>query len=164
VLIVASRSQLFPFQRDEVEAIRAFVERGGALWLMANHRLFVAPQQQLAEALGLPLKLNDVTVAGWPRLRLRPHPVTEGCSDLRVRNASSIGVVDPASAIVTFAADERHAFAVALDAEEATRGRVLVTSDSGFIASRDDTGQQMFEAGDNARFFTNAVDWLLRER
>lgn len=164
LLVIASRSQLFPFTPGEVAAIRSFVDRGGGLWLMANHRLFVAPQQRLAEAFGLPLRLNDITVADWPGLRIRQHPITEGVGQLRVRNASSISTTSPDSVIAAFADDERHTFAAAIDPDGERTGRVLVTSDSGFIASRDDAGHSMFESADNARFFANAVSWLTGDR
>lgn len=160
VLLVASRSQLFPFTVAELEAITAFVAHGGSLWLMSNHRLFVAPQQQLAEALGLPLTLNDVSVSDFPTIALVVHPVTAGCAELTVRNASTISPRAGAETIATFVADPRNAFAVALEVDGARRGRVLVTADSGFIASRDDAGQKMFDAAGNARFFANAIAWL----
>jgi hypothetical protein len=74
-----------------------------------------------------------------------------------VRNSTSLVVRSPATPIARFVADLRHLFAVAT---EAGNGRVLATGDSGFIASADDTGQDLFGAGDNARFFGNAIRWL----
>lgn len=159
-LIVASRSQLFPFTTEEIDAIRGFVDSGGGLWLMANHRLFVQPQQQLAVALGLPAQFNDITVGHFPKVRVHPHLLTAGCSELVVRNASSIAPLPGAMTLASYAADQRHCFAVAAAPPATNLGRVVMTADSGFIASRDDAGQRMFESGDNARLFANVINWL----
>jgi hypothetical protein len=159
VLVIASRSQALMFSADDLAAITAFVRAGGGLLLMANHRLFVAPQQQVVAVLDLPLRIEDVSIAGSPEIRCRPHPVTDGCSRLAIRNGSIIRPAASADVLATFT-DPSLAFAVASDRND-RRGRVVVTADSGFIASLDDKQQSLFEAADNARFITNAITWLL---
>ncbi len=158
VLIVASRSQNVPFSGTELDAIGAFVARGGGVLLMANHRHFVAPQQRLAEALGLPMQFNDVTIGPYPGIALDAHAVTSGCATLYVRNASSLAAGPEGVVLARFMADPQQLFAVAV---AAGRGRVIATGDSGFIASLDDAGQAMFDAGSNARFFEGMIGWLV---
>lgn len=158
LLIVASRSQDLPFTTAELEAIRDFVRRGGGLLLMANHRHFIMPQQQVALALGLPFGFIDATIASSPVIDLSRHELTAGCDGgVVVRNSTAIAAGPGAIAVAHFAADSRHRFAVAA---EAGAGRVVATGDSGFIASSDDTGRDMFASGSNAAFFANCVRWL----
>lgn len=157
VLIVASRSQTVPFSAEELAAIRQFVSNGGGLLLMANHRHFIVPQQQVALALQLPFGFNDVTIDGFPDIGLEAHPVSAGCDRLHVRNTTSLAASPAAEVIARFAVDARHLFAVAC---AAGAGKVVATGDSGFIASSDDTERAMFETGSNARFFANAIGWL----
>ena len=157
VLIIASRSQTVMFSAAELTAIRDFVLAGGGLLLMANHRHFIMPQQQVVLALDLPLGFIDGTIAGFPPIELAAHSVTAGCEQIVVRNSTSMVARDPALPVARFAADRRHLFAVAAGAG---RGRVLATGDSGFIASSDDTGKDMFGSGSNATFFANSIRWL----
>ncbi len=159
ILIIASRSQSVMFGEPELVAIRDFVLAGGGLLLMANHQHFIMPQQQVALALDLPLGFIDGTIAGFPPIELAAHPTTTGCSSIVVRNSTSLVARTPATPVARFVADRRHLFAIAA---EAGKGRVLATGDSGFIASSDDTGRDMFAAGDNAAFFANAIRWLTR--
>lgn len=159
ILIIASRSQTVMFNDAELTAIRDFVVAGGGLLLMANHQHFIMPQQQVALALDLPLGFIDGTLSGFPPIELGPHAITSGCETVVVRNSTSMVARTPAVPIARFTVDRRHLFAVAT---EAGKGRVLATGDSGFIASSDDTGQDMFASGSNARFFANAIRWLTR--
>ncbi len=159
LLIVGSRSDRLQFSEGELAAIRDYVRGGGGLLLMANHQRFIMPQQQVALALELPFGFLDTTHAGFPELVLAPHELTAGCTGLVVRNATSIAVPPGTPAIAHFARDARHRFVAVA---EAGRGRVVATGDSGFIASADDTGRDMFSAGSNAAFFANCVRWLTR--
>ena len=157
VLIIASRSQDLLFGADELAAIREFVRAGGGLLLMANHRHFIRPQQQVAAALQLPLGFKDMTIIDFPEIELVPHPVTTGCGRLLLRNSTALAVAADADVVARFAGDRTQVFAAAASTG---RGRVLATGDSGFIASLDDAGKSMFESASNARFFANAIDWL----
>lgn len=157
VLIVGSRSQSVPFETAELTAIRRFVLDGGGLLLMANHRHFIAPQQQVAVAMNLPFAFNEVTIGGFPEIELGNHPVATGCDQIHVRNTTSLVASPSADAIARFTVDPRHLFAVACTAGA---GRIIATGDSGFIASSDDTERAMFDFGSNARFFANVVRWL----
>lgn len=157
VMIVASRSQSCPFTAAELADIGAFVRHGGGLLLMANHRNFIHPQQQLATALDLPIAFNDVTIANFPPLSLTNHPIASGVEALRIRNSCSLRVAAAAETIAAFALDPRHIFAASC---RCGNGRVVVTGDSGCIASKDDTGLDLFAEAGNARFVSNAVAWL----
>lgn len=157
-LIVASRSQLHPFLDEDMATIKAFVAAGGGLLLMANHRGFIRPQQQLAAALALPLAFNDISIANFPPIVAGAHPLTAGTQSLRVRNTASLQPLEQAERLAWFTGDPRHVFALAC---RCGKGRVVVTGDSGFIASKDDTGLDLLAAGDNSRFVANVLDWLL---
>jgi hypothetical protein len=159
VLIIASRSQVLMFSPAELAAIRDFVTSGGGLLLMANHQRFIMPQQQVVLALELPFGFIDTTLDGFPQIVLSPHVLTAGCESIVVRNSTSIAAPAGATPIAHFALDPRHRFAVTA---EIGKGRVIATGDSGFIASNDDTGRDMFALGSNAIFFANCIRWLAR--
>lgn len=156
VLVVGSRSQLLPFDAIEVDAISTYLATGGGLLLMANHRGMIAPQQQLAEALGLPVRFNDISVVNGPRIEMTAHKLAAGISALVIRNGCSLGVSEDELAVARFT-EPRHVFAAAMPAG---LGRVVAVADSGFMASRDDAGRDMFAAGGNARFLGNVLGWL----
>ena len=157
-LIVASRSQLHPFSETDLASIDDFVGAGGGLLLMANHRGFIRPQQQLAAALTLPLAFNDVSIVNFPPIVAGTHPLATGTQGLRVRNTASLQPLEQAERLAWFGGDPRHVFALACRHGE---GRVVVTGDSGFIASKDDAGLDLFAEADNSRFLANILDWLL---
>lgn len=158
VLVIASRSQSVVFTGLELEAVAAFVREGGGLLLMANHRHFILPQQQIAVALKLPLSFNDTTIGQFPEFLLAPHPSTSAVERLYVRNCTSMRAGPPAAPIAAFAQDPRQIFAVSC---AAGKGRVIATGDSGFLASSDDTSLDMYASVGNAQFFTNAIAWLM---
>ena len=155
-LIVGSRSQLVPFDALETDAIAAFVETGGGLLLMANHRGLVRPQQQLAEALKLPVSFNDISVVDGPRIGIVLHALTAGVEAIAVRNCCSLTLAAGAEPLALFS-EPGHVFAAAMTVG---RGRVVAVADSGFIASRDDTGRDMFASANNARFIGSILGWL----
>lgn len=157
VLIVASRSELHTFAAEELAAIDDFLDRGGGLLLMANHRGFIAPQQQLAAALALPFTYNDVSIAGFPTIVTSNDKLAHGVERISVRNTASLRVLSGARTIAWFAGDPDHVFAAA-----STRGpgRIVATGDSGFMASSDDTGRNLFAESGNAQFLANVIDWL----
>jgi hypothetical protein len=159
ILIVASRSQSCPFSPAALADIAAFVQGGGGLLLMANHRNFIQPQQQVATALKLPIAFNDITIANFPPIAAGVHPISVGITSIRVRNTASLGATAPGENVAYFTQDPRHLFAAAC---EVGSGRVLATGDSGFIASSDDTGVDLFASADNALFVSNAITWLSR--
>ncbi len=155
-LIVGSRSQLAPFDALETDAIGAFVATGGGLLLMANHRGLVRPQQQLAEALKLPVSFNDISVVDGPRIGIVLHELTAGVEAIAVRNCCSLAVMPGAEPLALFS-EPGHVFAAAMTVG---RGRVVAVADSGFIASRDDAGRDMFASANNARFVGSLLGWL----
>jgi len=159
LLIVAGRSQLLPFTAAALHDIADFVGRGGGLLLMANHRGMIAPQQQLVSALGLPFAYRDVTVDSFPDIRTTTHPIGAGVGSLRVRNTSALHIIGDVAPVAHFDAAPELPFAVACPHRE---GRVVATADSGFMASRDDAGLDLWSSAGNARFISNAIDWLSR--
>lgn len=159
VLVVAGRSQLLPFTAAALHDIAGFVGRGGGLLLMANHRGMIAPQQQLATALGLPFAFRDITIDSFPDIRATAHPVGTGVGALRVRNTSALHVTGDAAPIALFSAAPDLPFALACSHNE---GRVVATADSGFMASRDDAGLDLWSSAGNTRFIANALGWLSR--
>lgn len=156
VLIVGSRSQLVPFDSLETDAAKAFVETGGGLLLMANHRGLVRPQQQMAEALGLPISFNDISVVNGPRIGIVLHELTAGVEAIAVRNCCSLTLMPGAEPLALFS-EPGHVFAAAM---RVGHGRVVAVADSGFIASRDDSGRDMFASASNARFIGSVLRWL----
>jgi len=155
-LIVGSRSQLVPFDAPETDAISAFLETGGGLLLMANHRGLVRPQQQLAAVLRLPISFNDISVVDGPRIGIVLHQLTEGVEAIAVRNCCSLKVAEGAEPLAMFS-EPGHVFAAAM---KVGRGRVVAVADSGFMASRDDAGRDMFASASNARFIGSLLGWL----
>lgn len=156
LFVIAGRSQLFPFSEEALEALSAFVDSGGGLLLMANHRGMILPQQQVAAAMRLPVTFVDGSVEGGRSIEILPHEVMEGVSHLVVRNSCWLTAAARAEPIALFTAEYGFGYAMAHG-----KGRVIALADSGFIASQDDAGRDMFAAGSNARFFDNVVDWLL---
>lgn len=156
VLVIASRSQLLPFEPAELLAIADFVRLGGGLLLMANHRGMIAPQQQVAVALDLPLRFADVTLDDFPPMRV-VAPQGEPGGVLRVRNCCSLTLAQGARPLAAIVGPPPVAFAAAATIGE---GRVVATGDSGFIASRDDAGLDLWVAADNAPFVLSAIGWL----
>jgi hypothetical protein len=156
VLVIASRSQLLPFSAKELEAIAGFVRGGGGLLLMANHRGMIAPQQQVAQALGLPVAFADVTLADFPRIAVLTGP-GQPPGELRVRNCCALRLADGARPLAAMATEPPLAFAAAA---ALGAGRVVATGDSGFLASRDDAGLDLWSEADNARFVMSALGWL----
>lgn len=155
-LIVGSRSQLVPFDALETDAISAFVETGGGLLLMANHRGLVRPQQQLAEALKLPISFNDISVVDGPRIGIVLHELTAGVEAIAVRNCCSLRLAAGAEPLALFS-EPGHVFAAVM---RVGLGRVVAVADSGFIASRDDAGRDMFASASNARFIGSILGWM----
>ncbi len=159
IFIVASRSQSCMFSADALAKIAAFVRGGGGLLLMANHRNFILPQQQVAAALDLPIEINDISIVDFPPISMTAHALATDVGSIRVRNTSSLRVGPAAETLAYLKHDPRHVFAALCICGD---GRVVVTGDSGFIASRDDAGLDLFAAEDNARFVSNALAWLAR--
>lgn len=157
LLIVASRSQRLPFSPAELAAIREFVVAGGGLMLMANHRGMVAPQQQVAKALTLPFAFSDITLDQFPTVEVLTAP-GQPRGRLRVRNCSALEIGAGARPLAVVTTDPPRLFAVAASHG---RGRIVATGDSGFIASCDDAGLDLWAADDNARFAMSAIAWLV---
>ncbi|WP_417308744.1 DUF4350 domain-containing protein [Devosia sp.] len=158
LLVVPSRSQLLPYAPDDLKAIGSFVANGGRLMILGNHRGMVLPQQQLAAALKLPFTFANASIGGDPQIALLTHAVTTDVTALAVRNACWLQA-GPGSEVLARFAVEAQPFALG---SAGPAGRVLAIADSGFMASLDDAGRAMFESADNARFFANAVAWLLQ--
>jgi hypothetical protein len=167
VLVISGRREVVPFSEIELAAIVAFHNRGGGLLLMGNHKHFVAPQNQVARALDLPVTLNDDWVReAEQRLVLTPgHPISRDCAQgLRIRTSCTLNVREDASATVLVRNEdpEIDVFAVAIERAAAAQGRVVVMTSGGHIASLDDSLTDLFGSAANATWTLNVIQWLAR--
>ncbi|MFB3892385.1 MAG: hypothetical protein ACE15C_10235 [Phycisphaerae bacterium] len=165
ILVIAGRAQEAPFTGAEMERIAAFCNHGGSLLLMANHARLVAPQNQIAELLALPVRFHEITVPqDKQRLILDAgHAISKGCpSGLRIRTSCTMTLEDcPSAAVLARNEDpEIGVFAVAMESEDKGRGRTVAMPSAGHIASDDDTHADLWPAASNATWTLNIIEWL----
>ena len=168
ILVVAGRGDQMAFSIEEVQAIRDFVQRGGSLLLTANHKGLVAPQNQLAKALGLPVTFNQTTVRpDQQKIDLSAgHPVSTNCNlGLKIRTSCTMTLTPSphATVIASYSDSSLGVFAVAVDrpqeAQQA-RSRMVIMPSSGHIASLDDSRADLWGSANNATWMLNIFDWL----
>jgi hypothetical protein len=165
ILVVAGRMQQVPFSIAEIASIAAFCNHGGSLLLMANHMGHVTPQNQLAEALRLPVRFHETTVAPEKQqLNFRTeHPISKDCnSGLKIRTSCTMTLEKCPSATVLAEYEDRDfgPFAVALEHEGRPRRRTVAMTSAGHISSDDDTHADLWAADANATWTLNIIDWL----
>jgi len=165
VLVISGRSQDVPFYEGEMAVITTFFGRGGSVFLMGNHQGFVAPQNQVAQALSLPVTFHDVWVKEVDqRLALdSSHPISQDCGHgLKIRTSCSMTVEQgPAVAVLCTNEDpDVGTFAAAIERTEASPGRVVVITSGGHISSHDDSGTDLLSAASNETWTLNAIAWL----
>jgi hypothetical protein len=180
------------FTAAEVALLRTWVERGGALLLVADHAPFGEAARALAAAFGVGMGGGFVEVPRGSPARsggelqftsanglLRPHPVTAGLArvvtftgqsltgagePLLLLPADAVEFVPPGPALRPVpAAGHRQAVALSFGA-----GRVAVLGEAAMITAQIDDGgaaMGMNAAGnDNAGFARNLFHWLARGR
>jgi hypothetical protein len=190
LLVLTTRFRLSPYSDSELDTIVAFVQRGGSLWLMANHSRvpgtkmgdFTTEDGRLADRLGIQvLEACFRTPGGLTRLELAGGIVHEILLDASGQQSIKHVVVNNCSAFaptdlqpVLYAHSEMiddgpkdmsaHGQVFAAT-RKVGRGHVLVTSDSGFICEPDvpGSGPGLIDKGDNRQFVFNAASWLLNQ-
>ena len=168
ILVVAGRWDQVTFSIEEVQAIRDFVRRGGSLLLTANHEGLVAPQNQLTEALGLPVTFNQTTVMpDQQKIDLSAgHPVSANCNlGLKIRSSCTMTLTPSphATVIASYSDSTLGVFAVAVDRPQQVqqaRSRTVLMPSSGHIASLDDSMTDLWGSANNATWMLNVFDWL----
>jgi hypothetical protein len=181
------------FTAAEIALLRNWVERGGALLLVADHAPFGGASRALAEAFGVGMGGGFVEVPEGSPARgdagtasftagnglLRPHPITSGLrrvvtftgqsltgagAPLLLLPAEAVEFVPPGPKLRPVSA-AGHRQAVAL---EAGHGRVAVLGEAAMITAQiDDSGAAMgmnVPGNDNAPFARNLFHWLARGR
>ncbi|MDP6776224.1 MAG: hypothetical protein QGI83_05625 [Candidatus Latescibacteria bacterium] len=162
VLMLTGRSDSLPHTAAELQAVLGHHERGGPVFLMANHAGFVAPQRQIAEALGLAVQFEMVTRTDRrPRFVEAPfHETSHGCGEgLRIRTSCGMTVGDGFVVTVDDEDETIGSLAAARDRHGST-GRVMVTASGGHIASLDDSKTDLYASASNARWTMNIIAWL----
>jgi len=167
LLIVTTRFPTFPYSAGEIAAIERFVERGGALLLMANHSRekagsrrfdFVTQDARLAAVFGVKLLearfRSDGALTVLTRASSPPHASLCDASGRRVVEAVAVGNCcavssDSAGSPILFLNGDMfdlgphclspsgQLFGVAIDQPRPGHGRVAVLADSGFIGEPD---------------------------
>lgn len=168
ILVIASRSDELMYSNEEVKAISNFVHSGGSLLLMANHSGFVNPQNQLANALGLPVVFNQTTVSSdQQKIDLSAgHLMSTDCDlGLQIRISCTMALTPSphATVIARYTDPTRGVFAVAVDRPRQgpqARSRTVIMPSSGHIASLDDSNADLWCSANNATWMLNILDWL----
>lgn len=168
ILVVAGRADRKMFSVEEIKAISSFVQRGGSLLLTANHARFVAPQNQLAKSLGLPVTFNQTTVrTDQQKIKLdADHPISSNCKlGLEIRTSCTMTLTQSqhATVIASYSDPVLGVFAVAVDRPEQAqqaRSRTVLMPSSGHIASLDDSMTDLWGSANNATWMLNIFDWL----
>ena len=163
-LIISGRSNKLLFTEDELNAIDTFNKAGGGIFLMGNHKGFVEPQNQIVRKLNIPITFHETWINTLqPRvLTDSNHPIIQGCNNgLNLRTSCTM-TLDSNSGI-QLVIDENPAIGVimaAIESPESTKGRIVVSTSAGHIASRDDSGADIYSSINNARITLNTIEWL----
>jgi hypothetical protein len=179
------------FRADEIQLVRRWVERGGALLLVADHLPFGEANRPLASAFGVAMHggiadvpRTSIANAGMGRAifstsngLLRPHPITAGLGRVMTFTGQSLtGAGTPLLRLPDDAVEYMppgpelkpvpaggHSQAVAL---EIGKGRVVVLGEAGMISAQIDArGEKMgmnVQGNDNQAFARNVFHWLSR--
>ena len=181
LLIITTRSRLFPYHDSELTAIERFVHDGGALLLMANHSSvpgmmaadFTTQDSRLAELFGVglvracfhcPDELSKIEIRN-EQFSIGSILVNNCCAISKQSKGMPIAVLNHAMKDMGsegLIPDDK-LFAVAIDNE--SDGRVVVVADSGFICEPNVAaiGPGLYDRADNSTFAKSVVLWLLRQ-
>lgn len=160
VLIIAGRCNAVMFSDSELERIKRYSENGGAIMLMANHPPgFVSPQNQVSDALDLPITF-EMAEGHSGRYNMLRHEITNDCEDIQIRRFCRISTESNASVIIEHADPSIGPLAIAIEAN-ASRGRIVVIGSAGHIASVDDSKSDLFGTASNSKVTINSIEWLL---
>jgi hypothetical protein len=181
-----SPEQSSAFSEAEVEAVEAWVRKGGGLLLIADRAPFGAPARPLARALGVTLDDNTILrkgADGKPDGVLtidvaadgeKSHPTFEGVS--RVVYVVGESIDGPGPILRAPAGTYSGATAQAAEGPSAAgkpialafshgRGRVVIIGDAGIASAFGSVGgatHRGISEADNAQFVRNVFRWLSR--
>lgn len=180
------------FSATEIKTVRAWVERGGSLLLIADHAPFGAASAGLAEAFGITMYKGFVEVPGEisdplyfadTNQRLGDHPILRGDSPahqihtvMTFTGQSLDGPPEavpllllPATAVEYIAAEpeflEQPAGRAQGYALTCGRGRVVVLGEAAMLTAQVDNAQPFgmnLPGNDNQQFALNIMHWLSR--
>jgi hypothetical protein len=174
------------FTREEIAAVRAWVEAGGSLLLIADHAPFGAAAADLGRAFGVAMHQGFTEVTGeksdpleFSRAngRLGDHPVTRGVERVQTFTGQSLDAPPGAAILLRLPANaveavergdslvEQPAGAAQGLALEFGKGRVIVLGEAAMataqVAERKRFGMNL-ATNDNRLFVLNAMRWLAR--
>ncbi len=163
VLIIAGRNDCVSFTEAELARIADFSRNGGGVLLMANHPPdFVEPQNRVCEMLHLPVTFH-MTHGNSTRCQVLPHDISKNCDTIHIRRCCRMTISrNPLVVPLTEQSDQSGGhIAAAIDAGD-DHGRVVAVASAGHIASRDDSGADLYASASNATWTVNAISWLWR--
>jgi len=176
MLVITTRIPRLPKQPDcEINAIYRFVQKGGSLLIMSDHpfqnKPHPIPDIYVASifdvTLNPPVYPSHGGRCGLTEIRdndIHSHAITDGIQSIVFNNGCRIGT--SRRYVLATLPGEASAFAVAIDFPYKDYGRVVITSDSGFVAD-DNTnfpGPGLISRGNNEDFIQQAIEWLLKLR
>jgi len=165
VLVISGRSNIISFTDPELKTIESFYNRGGGLFLMANHKGFVEPQNQIAQNLRLPVTFHEKTVReDRQQLVLNSsHPISQNCQQgLNIRTSCTLTVKNSPETIVLVSNENSNigVFAAAIERPVRPSKRAVVITSAGHISSLDDKRRDLFMEASNKTWTINAIKWL----
>jgi len=178
LLVVTTRSRLFPYTEVEIDAIEHFVHKGGALLLMANHGAvpgkapdLATEDSRLASRFGV--KIIDACFHipnNRVDLKVCSHELSS--ATIRINNCCAISQESVASSIARLDSRmidmtpsnycvENMIYGVT---STEYKGRIAVLGDSGLVGEPavPAIGPGLIDEKDNSRFIRGLVLWLLR--
>lgn len=165
LLIIASRSNRLMYSQDELDNISSYYDQNGSIFLMANHRGLVAPQNQVCSELNFPNVFNEQTILNDEQNLIinESHPISRNCDQgLQIRTSCTMNFpVNPNSEILVRNQDQSIGiFACAHQDENDQSKRIVFITSSGHISSQDDSGSNLLSQASNRTWTLNALNWL----
>jgi hypothetical protein len=177
------------FTTTEIEAVRAWVERGGSLLLIADHAPFGAASAQLAATFGVMMRAGSVEIPNstsdplaFEQNALGDHPILSGVD--RVFTFSGQSLSGPPDATILLRLPETAIEYVAVAHDEAAgtttfeeqpagpaqalalnygAGRIVVLGEAAMLTAQVSAGRPFgfsTPGGDNELFARNLMRWL----
>ncbi|QGZ96779.1 DUF4350 domain-containing protein [Terricaulis silvestris] len=180
------------FTALEIEAVRAWVERGGSLLLIADHAPFGAASAQLAAAFDVTMRGGSVEIPGatsdplpFEQGALGDHPILSGVDQVFTFSGQSLS--GPADATILLRLPHNAIEYVEVSRDEAAgtttfedqpagpaqglalnygAGRVVVLGEAAMLTAQVRAGRPFglsAPGGDNERFARNVMRWLAHD-
>lgn len=151
------------YDADEVTAIRAFVEAGGGLVILAESEQDKYDSNLGDIAAGFGVTVEHATVQDYQRHHQAPswvsseltarHPVLSDVDELVFYRSGSLDAGDAATVLARSSATAAPAGAALLAVTTAGQGRIVVSADSDLF------GDDCIDAFDHAQLWTNMAYW-----